>query len=290
MSGGVRRGPPRRRLRRARLRRLRRERLPLAHAVALGLVHGPAELLPVSSSGHVLLLPALLGWPYGGLEPSVRKAFEVILHAGTAAGLAVALRDELAGLRTLDPRQGAWLVLATAPPSAAGLLLRGPVEARLSAPAPVAAAQVLAGAALGLADRRPTDRPLEDAGPADALASGAAQAAALAPGVSRAGAVLTALRLRCLDRRAASVLTRRVGAPVMLAAAMLEATVLARDGLPAAYAAPFLAGAGAAFASTVATAGLVRVMDAARSYAPLAAYRIALGALALTRLRYGRSA
>ena len=61
--------------------------LPARHALALGLLHGPAELLPVSSSGHTTLVPWLLGWPYPSLDPELRKAFEVALHAGTAAGL-----------------------------------------------------------------------------------------------------------------------------------------------------------------------------------------------------------
>ena len=71
------------------------EALPLRHAVALGLLHGPAELLPVSSSAHITLVPWLLGWPYAELDPELRKAFEVVLHAGTAAALLIALRHEI---------------------------------------------------------------------------------------------------------------------------------------------------------------------------------------------------
>jgi undecaprenyl-diphosphatase len=65
--------------------------LPLRHALALGALHGPAELLPVSSSAHVALVPQLLGWPYADLPPDVRKAFEVALHTGTFAGLVALL-------------------------------------------------------------------------------------------------------------------------------------------------------------------------------------------------------
>ena len=263
-----------------------RGRLPLRHAVALGVVQGPSELLPVSSSGHVLLVPAVLNWPYGRLDPSLRKAFEVALHAGTAAGLAVALRGDLTDLvRTLDHDRGAWLAIAAAPPSIAGFLLRRPVEVRLSTPRAVAVSQVLAGAALALADRRPDERHRDAAGSGDALAVGVAQAAALAPGVSRAGAVLTVLRLRRFERASASAIARRAAAPVMLAAAALQARLLARDGLPRGFIAPFLAGTTAAFASTVAATPLIRAMEGARSYAPIAGYRIALGALALIRLR-----
>src|SRR6187455_438681 len=71
-------------MRRARRRR-RSSELPLRHAIALGALHGPAELLPVSSSAHVTLIPWLLGWPYPDLDPELRKAFEVVLLAGAAA-------------------------------------------------------------------------------------------------------------------------------------------------------------------------------------------------------------
>jgi undecaprenyl pyrophosphate phosphatase UppP len=70
--------------------------LKLSHALALGVLHGPAELLPVSSSAHTTLVPWLLGWSYPELDPELRKAFEVALHAGTAAALLVGLRDEVA--------------------------------------------------------------------------------------------------------------------------------------------------------------------------------------------------
>ena len=61
------------------------EGLPLAHAVGLGALQGPAELLPISSSAHIALVPWLAGWPYTELDAELRKAFEVALHAGTAA-------------------------------------------------------------------------------------------------------------------------------------------------------------------------------------------------------------
>jgi undecaprenyl-diphosphatase len=94
-----------------------RPRLPLAHAVALGALHGPAELVPISSSAHVALIPQLLDWPSAGLDDDVRKAFEVALHAGT-----------LGGLLALVPRPGlAWAVVATAPAAVIGFLLEKPI-------------------------------------------------------------------------------------------------------------------------------------------------------------------
>ena len=263
-----------------------RRLLPLRHAIALGLVQGPAELLPISSSGHVVLLPAILGWPYDRLEPAHRKAFEVALHAGTATGLLIALRREvLAVLRALDPARLLRLAVETAPPTCAGLFLHRPIVERMSAPRRVAIAQIAAGVALLLADLRPSDRSHEEAPLLDAVAVGLAQATALAPGVSRGGAALTVLRLRRLDRRSASVVSRHAAAPIVLGAAVLEGARLARRPLPAALMPPFVAGVAAALGSTIAARRLAARMDGARTYAPLAAYRVALGMAALRRLR-----
>ncbi|HST56282.1 MAG TPA: undecaprenyl-diphosphate phosphatase, partial [Solirubrobacteraceae bacterium] len=66
-------------------------RLPLRQAIALGLLQGPTELLPVSSSGHTTLIPWLAQWDYARLQPELRKSFEVALHAGAAAALLVDL-------------------------------------------------------------------------------------------------------------------------------------------------------------------------------------------------------
>ena len=70
-------------------------RLRTSEAVALGALHGPAELLPISSSAHTELVPWLLGWEYAELDPELRKAFEVAVHAGTAAALLIVLREEV---------------------------------------------------------------------------------------------------------------------------------------------------------------------------------------------------
>jgi undecaprenyl-diphosphatase len=234
----------------------------------------------------VVLLPAVLGWPYRRLEPAQRKAFEVALHAGTAAGLLIALRREVvAVIRGLDPARVIRLVVETAPPTFAGLFLHRPIVERMSAPRRVAIAQIAAGAALLLADLRPTDRSHEDAPLVDAVAVGLAQATALAPGVSRGGAALTVLRLRRLDRRSASVVSRHAAAPIVLGAAALEGARLARRPLPTELVAPFAAGAATALLSTIAARRLAQAMDGARTYAPLAAYRVALGLAALRRIR-----
>src|ERR1700716_3543049 len=92
--------------------------LPLREALALGVLHGPAELLPISSSGHVALVPWLLGWRYGELDHELRKSFEGAPHAGTAAALLVTLREEVGeAAAELDRRRLAIIVLSFVPPA-----------------------------------------------------------------------------------------------------------------------------------------------------------------------------
>ena len=257
----------------------------MRHALALGALQGPTELLPVSSSGHLTLVPALLGWSYTRLDPDLRKAYEVALHAGAGAALGIVLRGEVLEVtRDLDRRRAVRLALTFVPPAAAGVLIEQTIEERLGTPAGVAAAQVVAGLALAAADRRMAARVHEDAGPVDGVLIGLAQAAALAPGVSRNGATLTAARLRRFDRRSANRLSRHAALPLTVGAAALKGHRLARHGLPAGLAAPFAAGTAAAFASTLACSRLVGLVDGARSYAGFAAYRVTLGALAWSRL------
>ena len=115
-------------------------RLKLSHALALGALHGPAELLPVSSSAHTTLVPWLLGWSYADLDPELRKAFEVALHAGTAAALLVGLRDEVAdAARGFDRRRATLVVGSFVPPAIVGYTLERPIERRLGTPPTIAA-------------------------------------------------------------------------------------------------------------------------------------------------------
>ncbi|MGI8730441.1 MAG: undecaprenyl-diphosphate phosphatase, partial [Solirubrobacteraceae bacterium] len=100
----------------------RRERLRLRDAVVLGLLHGPAELLPISSSGHVALAPWLLRWPCSELDGELRKSFEVTLHAGTSSALLFAGRDEVAATAgALDQLRARFLAASLVPPALAGL-------------------------------------------------------------------------------------------------------------------------------------------------------------------------
>lgn len=259
--------------------------LPLGEAVALGIVQGPTELLPVSSSGHLVLVPALLGWRYRELDPELRKSFEVALHAGGALALLIGLRREVADyLRSLGPANIATLTLSFAPAALAAYLFERPIEQQLGEAGPVALALIAGSIAMAAADGRPEERGREDAGPLDALGIGMAQAFALAPGVSRNGATLTAARLLRFRRADANVISRQIALPVILGAAGLKGARLARRGIPRDTSRGMLAGAAAAFASTLLSLRLITMLERGRSLRPYAAYRAALGVVALATL------
>ena len=266
--------------------------LPLRHALALGLLHGPAELLPVSSSGHVTLVPWLAGWPYEKLDPELRKAFEVALHAGTAAALLVALRAEVSdAARGFDRRRATLVALSFLPPALAGYTLERPIERRLGNPRSIAAGLLAGSAAMVLADARGrTDRPREQAGALDGLLLGLAQACALVPGVSRNGMTLAAARARGFGREDANALSRHVALPIIVGASGLKGTRLARRGLPPGMGLRFAAGTGASFASTLASTWLISQVERDRSLAPYAAYRTALALAVLVKGHSGRCA
>jgi len=261
--------------------------LPVRHAALLGLLHGPAELLPISSSGHTELVPWLLGWPYAELDPELRKAFGVALHAGTAAGLLIALRDEVGeAARGLDRRRVTLIALSFLPPAVVGLKFERTIEERLGTPGSIAAGLVLGSVLMVVADRvGPQERVREDAGAVDALALGLGQAAALIPGVSRNGASLAAVRLRGFRRTDANALSRHVALPVIVGASVLKGVRLAKRGLPPEIAASFAVGTAASFASTLASAWIVQRVERDRSPLPYAAYRVALAGVVAARLR-----
>ncbi len=203
--------------------------LSLRHAVALGLVQGPTELLPVSSSAHIALLPWLGDWSYAQLDGELRKSFEVALHAGAALALALEMREEL-GRRALhvDRRTATVLALSLAPPVLVGFALRARIERLLGGPRSIALGLALGAVAMAVADRGEAARDCADAGATDGLVLGVAQAAALMPGVSRNGATLTAARARGFGRGAAQALSWAVALPVILGASALKASRLGR--------------------------------------------------------------
>jgi undecaprenyl-diphosphatase len=257
-------------------------RLSVHQAVALGALQGPTELLPVSSSGHLILVPKLLGWRYVELEPELRKSFEVALHAGTALALLIGLRREVREyLHEFSALNVLTLSLSFAPAAVTAYRFERPIEQRLGEPAPVVFGLVAGSLAMALADRRPEQRRRGDAGPLDALVIGLAQACALLPGVSRNGATLTAARLRRFTRRDANVVSRQIALPVIVGAAALKGGRLAaRRDLPRSLFSAFAAGGASAFASSLVSMRLITMLERSRSLLPYALYRIGLAGVA----------
>jgi undecaprenyl-diphosphatase len=262
----------------------RAARMPVRHAFLLGLIQGPTELLPVSSSAHTVLVPQLLGWT-SDLDPEEAKTFEIALHYGAALGLILTLRrDLLDGLR-----RPLLLALSLAPATVVGFALERPIERRLSGPGTIAV-NLLAGAvAMALADLRGTHtRRAADATAGDGLALGIAQALALVPGVSRNGATLTAARARGFHRRDAQALSWQVAIPPILGATLLKGRRMLTAGAPPGLGGPFAVGSAAALASTLACAPLVSPARRARTLLPFSLYRACLAAVAISGRRPNR--
>ncbi len=269
------------------------ETLALRHAVALGLLQGPTELLPISSSGHIALLPWLAGWPYAELDGELRKSFEVALHAGAGLALAIDMRGQLLDeVTSMDRRSAAVLALALAPPALAGLVLRSRIERLLGGPRSIALGLAAGGLAMALADTRAgrgEGRPCDDASAADGLALGLAQASALIPGVSRNGATLTAARARGFGREASHTLSWNVALPVILGASVLKGGRLLSHGAPRRARAGLALGGASAFLSTLASVGALRERGRERrSLLGYSLYRCLLAGLVMARLRRER--
>jgi undecaprenyl-diphosphatase len=267
------------------------QRAGVGRALALGLMHGPAELLPISSSGHTELVPWLLGSDGVSDDPEVRKAFEVALHAGTAAALVVILRDEvIAAARDASADSAAVVALSLLPPVIVGFLLERPIERFLGRPGTVAVGLIAGAVAMGWADREPQQRSFDEATARDGLWLGVAQACALFPGVSRNGATLTAARLRRFRRVDAERLSRHVALPVIGGATALKCLRLWRRGLPEGAGPVFAVGVIASLVSTLGARPLIELVERDHTLLPFAAYRVALGTVTLRRLRRARRA
>lgn len=261
-------------------------KIPAARALALGIVQGPAELLPVSSSAHIVLVPWLAGWDWEQIDPEVRKSFEVAVHGGAAAALLIGQRQTiLEELRHFDRDRALTLGLSFLPAAVVGYTLERPIERRLGGPRATAIGLLAGAAAMLIADTRPQRRGRGEATPTDGLILGIAQAAALAPGVSRNGVTLAAARWRLFSRDQANLLSRTIALPIIVGASALKGERLRRRG-----ASPFLRrsmaiGIGASFASTLASQRLIGMVERDRALWPYAAYRAGFAAIVLAKLR-----
>ncbi len=260
-------------------------KLPTRRAVVLGIVQGPAELLPISSSAHIVLLPWLIGWDWQTIDPEVRKSFEVALHAGAALALLIGQRRVIAEeLRNFNGRRAIVLGLSFLPAAAVGYKLERPIEHHLGGPRATALGLLGGAAAMLIADTRPQQRGRGDAGAIDGLTLGLAQAAALIPGVSRNGVTLAAARWRRFSRDQANLLSRTIALPIIVGASALKGVRLAHRGTTPQLRRSIAVGIGASFASTLASQRLIHLVERDRALWPYAAYRAILAAGVLAKL------
>jgi undecaprenyl-diphosphatase len=259
-------------------------------ALALGVVQGATELLPISSSGHLILLPWMANWTYLENHEAFNKTFDVALHLGTLIAVVVYFWWDLgryivawvASLRrrsieTADERIAWAVAAATIPAALAGALGESFIEKKLGQPWQIAIMLAVFGILLWVVDRQSQERSLDDVGVKNGFLIGCAQVLALMPGVSRSGITITAGRLWKLDRDAAARMSFLLLVPVVLGAVLYKGlTDVVLDPLPPGSGGPFLVGTLAALA--VGLAAIQVLLDYVRrhDYTIFAVYRVVL--------------
>jgi len=268
--------------------------VPIFHAIVLGLVQGLTEFLPISSSGHLLLVPWLFGWD-DFESADVEKTFGVALHLGTLIAVVGYFWRDLVvytreGVKVLfhprrpasaDGRLGWLFVLATIPAAVVGALFEDTIDERFGTPVIIGVSLIVFGVALGLADRLPGTRKLEDFQTRDALIVGASQALALNPGTSRSGITITAGRATGFTRDAAVRISFLMSVPVILGALVFKGAGLAADGVPDDLVVPMIVGVvTSALSGWLAIWALIKYVST-RSFTPFVVYRVMLGVFVL---------
>lgn len=274
--------------------------MPIFEAIILGIVQGLTEFLPVSSSGHLLIVPWLFGWDSLDSD-SVKKSFDVALHLGTLIAVIAYFRRDLGGYVTggisavvrrerpvTEEGRIAWLlVLSAVPAGIVGFAARGFIVDALGTPLVIALSLIGFGLVLLWADRSIGTRPLEAVTRRDALAVGTAQILALNPGTSRSGITITAARRAGFSRDGAARLSFLMSLPVTGGAVIYELAGLAADGIPDGLFVPMVIGIiTSAIAGWIAVWGTIRIVRT-YSFTPFVIYRVGLGVLILALLATG---
>jgi undecaprenyl-diphosphatase len=269
-------------------------------ALLLGVVQGLTEFLPISSSGHLILVPWLLDFHYLEDHEQFNKTFDVALHAGTLTAVLVYFRAEIAAILAglagslrrrrvqTDEERLAWLLaIATVPAAAIGAAFSDVIEDDLGEPWQIAIFLAVGGILLGLCDRLPERRQMEDLRWGGALTIGLAQALALAPGTSRSGITITFGRALGLTRDAAARFSFLMLAPVTAGAVVFEGAEVIRDGLPSGSTGPFIVGiVSAAISGFAAIWALLRYLRT-HGYDVFVWYRLAVAGIVLALIATG---
>jgi undecaprenyl-diphosphatase len=270
-------------------------------ALVLGLVQGATELLPISSSGHLILVPWAADWTYLKEDDEFNQTFDVALHLGTLVAVAgyfwrdivrlLAAWGRSVGHRAVSSpdERLAWAVfVATIPAALAGALGEEFIAENLGEPWQIAILLAVFALVLLAADRRPTTRRLESVGVKEGLAIGIAQSLSLAPGVSRSGITISAARFLGLDRDSAARLSFLLLIPTTFGAILWKGVndVLLGD-LPPGWQGPFVVGMLAAAASGLLAIVFLLGFVRRHTYAPFVVYRLIVSALVLALIATG---
>lgn len=262
------------------------------HATVLGALQGLTEILPISSSAHLILLPWLLGWPESGLT------FDVALHLGTLIALCLYFHRDIAelvvnffsgvatGFRSSASRLPLYLIAGTIPAAIAGKTLEEPIEALFRHnPATIAALLISFGLLLALADTIGSKRwRMDRIDLRAALIIGFAQCLALLPGVSRSGITITAALFAGYGRDTAARFSFLLSLPIVAGAALLKLGHLFKHGIPAGELQPMLIGiATSAVIGYLSIALLLRLVQRHSLY-PFVWYRLLTGGAVLAYL------
>ena len=270
-------------------------------ALVLGLVQGATELLPISSSGHLILVPWLAEWRYLMEDDRFNQTFDVALHIGTLlavvayfradiARLAVAFWSSLRRRRIISPEERiAWFIAAaTVPAAITGALGEELIADNLGEPWQIAILLAVFGVLLWIADRRPQTRHIDDLTLGRSFAVGLAQTLALAPGVSRSGVTITAGRFLGLDRDSAARFSFLLLVPITTGAVVWKGlTDVVLGDLPPGSAGPFAVGTIASAVSGFAAIVFLLRYVRTHSYDIFVVYRLIAAAIVLLLIATG---
>jgi undecaprenyl-diphosphatase len=271
-------------------------------ALLLGVVQGLTEFLPISSSGHLILVPWLQDYHYLHTHPHFNKTFDVALHLGTLVGVVVYFRHDILmlirgalgvvrkrAMETVSERLAVMIAIACVPAAVVGAALQDTIDEKLGDPWQIAILLGVFGLLLGYADWRPQHRDIESVGVRDAVIIGAAQAVSLAPGVSRSGITITAARFLGVSRDSAARFSFLLLAPITAGAVLVKGAKVAKDGLPPGALGPTVIGVVAAAVTGYLAIAWMLAYVRRRSYQVFVIYRlvvaVAVGAIILTNLR-----
>ena len=268
--------------------------MTVLQAIVLGITQGITEFAPVSSSGHLILVPWFFGWTGVLADPNLNKTFDVALHVGTLVGALIYFRHDVAryfvawihsirtrSMSTTDQRIAWALVIGTIPGAIAGAVFEDVIQRKLGAPWLISVMLAIFGVILYTVDRvARSDRGIDSVGPRTGLFLGIAQAIALQPGVSRSGVTMTAARAIGIDRETAARVSFLLALPIIAGAGLFKGLDLLQTGFQG-YAPEFFWGfVSSAVSGFIVIWGLLKYLRRHNFYIFMV-YRLAVAGLAI---------